>query len=200
MAEVKRLSRNGRLQKFYATLKSDELKRFERISGSETMKKYKELKTGVEKHSLSALKSMDKQSKEFILYSEFEKLKESDDLVFFRNFRKSSAYRNYELMLDSPEHKRHVELQKIIDSDEFKARVAYLEDKAKWEKTDEFRKELRYAELKKMPQLVNYLKYNSSNAFDFFKKWELVFEDNFQSGQARCLKNGSPKLIRSVKL
>ena len=183
LAEFRKLSKNSRLQKFYTTLNSDELKRFDRISGSEIMKKYKELKTGVEKHSLAALKNMDKNSKEYVLYTEFEKLKDSDDLVFFREFRKSAAYKNYELMLNSAEHKRHEELTKITDSDKFKARVAYLEDTHKWEKTEEHAKEVRYAELKKMPQLVNYLKYNSSNAFDFFRNWELVFEDRFKSGK-----------------
>ena len=183
LTEFKKLSRNSRLQKFYATLKSDELKRFDRISDSETLKKYKELKAGVEKHSLSALKNMDKQSKEFIFYSEFEKLRDSDDLVFFRNFRKSSAYRNYELMLDSVEHRRYEELKQITESDDFVARVAYLEDKQKWEKTDEHKKEIRLSELKKLPQLATYLKYQSSNAFDFFRKWDLVFEDRFNSGK-----------------
>jgi len=183
LAELKKLSHNSRLQKFYTTLNSDELKRFDRISGSETMKKYKELKTGVEKHSLAALKGMDKQSKEYALYTEFEKLKESDDLVFFREFRKSATFKNYELMLDSAVHKRHEELKKITGSDEFKAQVAYLEDTHKWEKTEEYAKEVRFAELKKSPELVNYLKYNSSNAFDFFKKWNLVFEDHFKSGK-----------------
>ncbi len=183
LAEFKKLEHNSRLQKFYTTLNSDELKRFDRISGSETMKKYKELKTGVEKHSLAALKDMDKQSKEYALYTEFEKLRDSDDLTFFRDFRKSPAFKNYELMLDSTEHKRHEELKKITGAAEFKARVAYLEDTHKWEKTEEHTKEVRFAELKKSQQLVNYLKYNSSNAFEFFKKWDLVFEDHFKSGK-----------------
>ena len=183
LAEFKRLGKNSCLKKFYTTLNSDELKRFERISGSETLAKYKVLKTGVEKHSLDALKKMDKQSKEYALYTEFEKLKESDDLIFFRSFRKSSAFINYELMLDSQEHKRHEELKKITESDKFKARIDYLEDKQKWEKTDEHKKEMRFSELKKMPQLVTYLKYCNSNAFEFFKKWDLVFEDRFNAAK-----------------
>jgi len=183
LIEYKKLSKNGRLQKFYATLKSEELKRFEKISGSEMMKKYKELKTAVEKHSLEALKKKDKQSKEYALYTEFESLKDSNDLMFFRNFRKSSAYRNYELLVDSPERKRYEELQKLTATEDFKARVAYLEDKQKWEKTDESAKEKRYAELQKLPQLINYLKYKNSSALDFFKKWDLVFEDCFDSGK-----------------
>jgi len=75
------------------------------------------------------------------------------------------------------------ELQKITASDEFKARVAYLEDKHKWEKTEEAAKEKRYEELLKLPQLVTYLKYKHSTAFDFFKKWDLVFEDRFETGK-----------------
>ena len=183
LAEFKQLGKSSRLQKFYVALESDELKRFERISDSETLKKYKELKTGVEKHSLAALKNMDKQSKEFALYTEFEKLKDSDDLIFFREFRKSATFKNYELMLDSTEHRRYEELKRITGSEEFKARVAYLEDTHKWEKTEEHDREVRFSELKKSPKLVNYLKYNSSNAFDFFKKWDLVFEDRFKSGK-----------------
>lgn len=183
LAELKKLESNSRLKKFYATLKSDDLKRFERISASETMGKYKELKTAVEKHSLAALKKMDKQTKEYALYAEFLGLRDSADLTFFRDFRKSADYKNYELMLDSPERKRLEELRAITTSDEFKARVAYLDDKNKWEKTEEAAKEKRYAELKKKPQLAVFLKYKNSNAFDFFKKWELVFEDRFDAGK-----------------
>jgi len=86
-------------------------------------------------------------------------------------------------MLDSQEHKRHEALKKITGSDKFKARVDYLEDKQKWEKTDEHKKEIRFSELKKMPQLATYLKYYNSNAFEFFKKWDLVFEDRFNSAK-----------------
>lgn len=183
LKEFNKLGKNSKLHKFYVTLKSEELKRFEKISNSETLAKYKELKTAVEKHSLSALKNMDKQSKEYALYTEFEKLRDSSDLVFFREFRKSAAFKNYELMMNSPEHKRHEELQKITSSDEFKARLAYLEDKQKWEKTEDAAKEKRFAELQKKPEVVNFLKYKHSPAFDFFKKWELVFEDKFEKAK-----------------
>ena len=181
LAEYKKLERNSRLQKFYLTLKSEELKRFDKISGSASMSNYIELKRDVEKHSLQALKKMDKHSPEYILYIEYQTLKDSDDLTFFRNFRKSHAYKNYELMLNSPERKRFEELQKVINSQEFKARVAYLEDTQKWEKSEDAQKERRLAEMQQLPQLVNYLKYKHSTAFDFFKKWELVFEDRFDS-------------------
>lgn len=183
LAELKKLGTNSKLQKFYSTLKSDELKRFEKISNSELKVKYKELKALVDKHSLEALKKKDKNSEEYALYTEFHKINESDDIKFFKHFRQSSAYNNYELMIDSPERKRFDELQKITASEEFKARVAYLDDKHKWEKTEEASKEKRFTELIKTPQLINYLKYKHSAAFDFFKKWNLVFEDRFENGK-----------------
>jgi len=181
LQEFKKLSKNSRLKRFYVTMKSVELKKFEMISSSEILTHYHELKTAVEVHSYAALKKLGKESKEFILYTEFQKLKQSEDIVFFKKYRMSSSLKNYELMKDSPERKRFEELQKITASEEFLARVSYLEDKQKWEKTEDSEKEKRYQELQKLPQLVNYLKNRNSDAFDFFKKWHLVFEDDFES-------------------
>ncbi len=181
--ELKKLSRNSRLKKFYSTLKSEELKKFEKISKSELKEKYKELKAAVDKHSMAALRKKDRQSEEYALYTEYQKINNSEDIQFFKNFRKSSAYRNYEVMIDSPERKRFEELQKITASDKFKAQVTYLEDKQKWEKTEDAGKEKRFSEMQKLPEVINYLKYKNSNAFDFFKKWQLVFEDRFESSK-----------------
>ncbi|MEI8113777.1 MAG: glycoside hydrolase family 16 protein [Bacteroidia bacterium] len=181
--ELKNLSKNGRLKKFYATLNSDGLKKFEKISDSEILIKYKELKTAVEHHSFEALKKKDKESKEYAIFNEYLNLKSSDEVQFFKKFRQSSAFRNYELMSDSTERKRLEELQKITASVEFLARVGYLEDKHKWEKTEDSEMEKRFAELKKLPQLIKYLKYRHSTDFDFLKKWHLVFEDRFDTNQ-----------------
>lgn len=183
LKELKKLERNSRLKRFYSMLKSNELKRFETILNSEMKKKYRELKAAVDMHSLAALKKKDKQSEEYALYVEFQKINDSEEITFFKKFRKSSAHINYELMIDSPERKRFEELQKITGSKEFTARVAYLEDKHKWEKTEDAANEKRFAELQKLPQVVNFLKYKNSTAFDFFRKWNLVFEDRFESGK-----------------
>jgi len=183
LKELKKLERSSRLKRFYAIQKSEELKRFEKISASKKLVHYKELKAAVEMHSYAAIKKKGKESKEYALYVEFQEIKKSADIQFFKHFRKSAALLNYELMKDSPERKLLEELQKITVSDEFKVRVAYLEDKQKWEKTEDAAKEKRLAELHKMPQLVNYLKYKNSTAFDFFRKWELVFEECFESGK-----------------
>jgi len=183
LKELGKLNRNRRLNQFYSVQKSEDLKRFVKISASEVLAHYHEVKAAVEIHSYSAIKKKGKDSKEYLLYVEFEKLKRSEDIKFFKHFRTSAAFRNYELMGDSPERKRLEELQKITATDEFKARVAYLEDKQKWEKTEESAKEKRFAEMQKMTPVFNFLKYKNSSAFDFFRKWDLVFEDRFDSGK-----------------
>ena len=191
LKELRKLENNSRLQKFYTTQKSDELRRFGKISESGLFNKFQSLKKYVEspdfrnekKKAEADGKKEFETTEAFAKLQEYKKLQNSDDVKFFLNFEKSVNCRNYELMKDSPERKRFEELQKITATNEFKARVAYLEDKQKWEKTEEAAKEKRFAELKKLPQLINYLKYKSSNAFDFFKQWQLVFEDRFESAK-----------------
>ncbi|MBA4409007.1 MAG: hypothetical protein C0397_06255 [Odoribacter sp.] len=181
LKEMKKLDKNSQLRKYDATLKSEELKRFEKIAVSDGLAHYKELKAAVEIHSYAAIKKKGKESAEFALYVEYQVVKKSSDIQFFKHFRMSKALRNYELKKDSQELKRREELRNITTSTEFKTQVAYLEDKQKWDKTEDAAKEKRFSEMKKLPQAVNYLKYKDSNAFDFFKKWQLVFEDHFDS-------------------
>jgi hypothetical protein len=183
LAEFKKLGRNGRLQKFYNTLESEDLNRFDKISASGEFASYKKLKSIVHDPSFDARKKKDEKSDEFAKSAEYHKTKNSENIRFYEQFAKSSGYKNYLLLKDSPERRRYEELQKITASGEFKARITYLEDKQKWEKTEEHAKEIRFSELKKLPQFINYQKYINSNAFDFFKKWDLVFEDRFNLGK-----------------
>jgi Beta-glucanase/Beta-glucan synthetase len=182
LSEYNKLGRNRSLQKFYQTNGSDELKRFQKIFASEEFTTYKKLREKVHSTSFDSKKKKDEKSEEFALNAQFHKLKESDNISFCEHFAKSKEYHNYEQFKESAERKRYDELKKIVETAEFKNRIAYLEDKHKWEKTGEHAKELRFAELKKLPQLINYQKYNKLDAFSFFKKWDLVFEDNFKAG------------------
>lgn len=181
--ELRKLEANNRLRKFFSTLKSENLKRFEQLSSSEKVARYKQLKNTIKGPSFDSRKKKDEKSQEYLQLKEYHALKDSEDIRFFESFGKSPEYRNYLQVKDSPERKRLEELQKITTSDEFKKRIAYLEDKHKWEKTEDFAKENRLAEIRKLPQFQIYQKYHNSNALDFFKKWELVFEDRFELGK-----------------
>lgn len=191
LIEYKKLEKNSRLLRFYTTQKSEGLKRFGKITESGLADKFQALKKYVQGPDFQSEKKKAEiegkrefeTTEAFARLKEYRHLQDSDDLKFYLNFEKSSAYKNYLLMKDSPERKRLEELQKTTATDEFKARVAYLEDKQKWEKTEEWVKEKRFADMQKMPQVINFLKYKHSSAFDFFRKWDLVFEDRFDTGK-----------------
>nr|MBD3620678.1 glycoside hydrolase family 16 protein [Sunxiuqinia sp.] len=85
-------------------------------------------------------------------------------------------------MQNSEEKRSFEDLKDAVESDEFKEKKTYLEDPKKWEKTPEFEMEKRYLELKNQPEISLYQKYKNSSALDFFKKWEIVFEDRFEAG------------------
>jgi hypothetical protein len=182
-SEFRKLEKTKRLQKFYKTLRSDDLSRFEEISASEEFATYKKIKAFVKSPKFDSQKKKTENTEEYKKFNEYHRLKESANIQFCEQFVKSKEYANYLVLKDSPERKRFEELQKMIASDEFIARKEYLEDKHKWEKSDDHEKETRFDELKKLPQLINYKKYVNSEALNFFKKWNLVFEDQFNTGK-----------------
>ena len=98
-------------------------------------------------------------------------------------YEKSAFHKNYLDVKDSFDLKRFLELKEITSSREFNERKAYLEDKNKWQKTEEFSSEQRFLELKNKPYLVKYFKYKGSNDFKFFREWEVKFEEDFSSSK-----------------
>jgi hypothetical protein len=154
---------------------------------SHDLKKYEELKAFTEKDEFKKRVEFLKDNKKFEKSGAFKKWKQykqlagNDDVKFVLKYEKSSIHKNYLDVKDSFDLKRFHELNEVISSKEFQERKAYLEDKKKWEKTEDFTKEQRCLELKKLPKLVKYFSYKGSTAFDFFRDWEVSFEDDFSA-------------------
>jgi hypothetical protein len=167
---------------------SKQLKLYHETLDSYNLKRFQELKATIEsdefKKRVEYLKDKKKFEKTdtFKKWQRFKELSAQDDIKFFLKFEKSSLLKNYYDVKDSMEYKRYLELKTLISSDEFKERKAYLVDEKKWEKTEDFSKEQHYLEMKKMPHLVKYFEYKDSDAFRFFKEWEVSFDDDFSSG------------------
>lgn len=177
--EFKKLKKKQKLSKFYKTLGSAGLKRYQKLTDSDLLSRYNELKAKVKSFSFFAPKSEEVKHDEQRIRNEFNKIANSSDWLFYKKFMSSAAYKNYLKVYNSPKIKRYEELLEICNSDDFKNNVAYLKDDNKWKKTEEYDKENRFEGLKKLPQLINYLKYKDSDVFDFHKNWEIFLEDNF---------------------
>lgn len=167
---------------------SKKLKLYHEIIDSYHLKRYEELKAETEsvefKQRVVFLQDKKKFEKTdaFRKWKRYKELASSSDVRFFMKFEKSSLLRNYYDVKDSMELKRFHELRGIVSSDAFRKQREYLEDHKKWEKTEEYAREQKYLEMKKRPHLVNYFKYKGTDAFDFFRTWEMSFEDQFESG------------------
>lgn len=190
--EFKKLESKSKLKTFYKVQSSSELKKYNELKGSEDVIRYQELKDYVdkryksEKSAFSKNKSKNDDAKfedtdAYKKYQEYRQLTASADIKLFLGYPKSSDYRLYSKMNNSSIRKRFEELQTEVESDSFRERKAYLEDDKKWEKTEAYKNETDYLEMLKDPLFVNYLKYRNTNAFDFFKNWNLVFEDRFEA-------------------
>lgn len=180
LLEYKKLERNKNLRLYYQTEKSADLQRFLKLDSSETVKRFLALEKYMREGSY---KSEKKHPEAQAKASEYNQLKQSGDIVFWKKFSKSKALRIFRQMKDSSERKRYEELQQTIGSEEFSKRKAYLEDAKKWEKTEEFKKQQQFESLKKQAPIVRYFEYEKNHQLDFFEKWQLVFQDEFQTGK-----------------
>lgn len=195
--ELKSLNKSKKLKNYWKVEQNPSLKEddkflksttyldYQEVEKSKLIEKYEALNEEINssdfKERSAYLKDKRKFEKTnaFQKYEEFKKLQASGEIKFYHKFPKSSAYRNFLTMGNSAMKNRYEELKTVIETDEFVSRKAYLEDKQKWEKTDEYQKEQLFQEMNKRPHLLNYLNYVDSSAFDFYKQWELVFEDKF---------------------
>ncbi|MEZ5104691.1 MAG: hypothetical protein R2757_09370 [Draconibacterium sp.] len=192
--ELKKLKNDAEIKSYFKFEKSKKLKLYRETEGSHELKKYNELKTFVESDDFKKREQFLKDKKKFERSEAYKKqesykrLANDSDVKFLLKFEKSSLYKNYLNVADSFDLKRYHELEKIIGSDEYKKQKAYLEDNKKWEKTEEFALSQEYEQMKKLPHLVKYFKYKNSNSFNFFKEWEITFEDDFTASKPNAEK------------
>lgn len=184
--ELKKLKSDSGFIRNEKLKKSKAYRNYLEIFKSDMPSKHEELSTEISaeefKTRVAYLQDKKKfeKTEDFEKHNDFKKLKSSDDIRFNNKYPKSSAYLNYKNLDQSEIKKKYEDLRKTVGSDEFLERKAYLEDSKKWEKTDEYQKEQLYDEMIKRPHLVKYLSYVNTDLLDFYKNWNIVFEDRFK--------------------
>ncbi len=187
--EFKKLKKDREIRFYFKFEKSKKLKLYRETADSHDLKRYYELKELVESDNFKKQEAFLKDNKKFEKsdankkYNRFKNLSSDSDIRFFLGFEKSSLYKNYLDVAESFDLKRYIELEELIASKEFKERKAWLEDKKKWEKTEEFARQDEYLAMKKLPHIVKYFRNKGTKVFDFLKEWEVVFEDDFLKPQ-----------------
>lgn len=183
--EYSSLLKSKEIKMYFRTRDGQPLKRFRELDGSDTIKRYEELKHTVE----SAEFRQKQKSKEFRgseeqkLDTEFKKLKGRQDIKAYYRFRASKELANFNQVDGSQKLSRLEELKEYLATDEFRSRKEYLLNKKRFEKSDLYLQEQEYLKLKKSDNIVWYFKVKDSNKFDYLKGRKLTFSDEFNSDQ-----------------
>ena len=179
--EYKALEKSKPIKNYLKKLNSD--KNRDEKSGSVHMEsknqieKYNSLKDYInsDKHKTklteasNELKSLIDKEKEYL------KKKKSSAIKSYNKFDNSQKYKDFQKFDQSKELKNYLELEKYLASDEHKDLMKSLEEK---ESTENDKKK-QYEDFKNSKKYKWFLEVKDSNKFDEVKKWDIVFEENF---------------------
>ncbi|HWS00447.1 MAG TPA: hypothetical protein VN249_07510, partial [Prolixibacteraceae bacterium] len=130
----------------------------------------------------------------------YHQLLKNDDIKFWKKFSQSERYLNYLKTAESSELKHLEELKILTSSDEFNNRVAWLKDKKRYQKSEDYKRILAFNELDKSKFMADYRKLKKARELEFFQNWEVIFEENFDGKKlnTECWQPGNWWGIRSV--
>ncbi len=185
--EFFRLKLDREIREYFRFEKSGSLKLYREVRGSHILKRFEDLVhlTGRDEFSekIAYLKDRKKlqKSEAWNKYLRFRELKADPEVVFHRKTENSRLYKNYLEVRDSFRLERYQELKELTSSAPFLERKAFLEDKKKWEKTEEYAREQKFLRLKEHPKVKTYFRYAGTTDFDFYKFWEVSFSEDFMA-------------------
>lgn len=190
LKEHTQIKKNRKIKRYLELSGSAQLARYYDILDEGVPLKYEKAYNYVKSGTLKSDKANFKSTKDknqkwedtdaYKKYREFNELKKSDDIRFYLKFKRSRAFKNYEIVKNSSLLNQLSDLEKEVTSDKFKERKAYLEDKNRYEKTEDFKNLKRFEELENDEEIQVYNKYHSHDSFSFFRSYSLTFEDDFE--------------------
>jgi hypothetical protein len=187
LKEFKQLKDDQEIKEYFRFEKSRELRHYNQINGGHIPDRYQELMTETGSAEFQKrivfLKDKNKleKSEAWRKFKRYKDRSADPDISFFLKFEKSPLYLNYLDTHESFALQRYNELLAITTSSGFLKKKAWLEDKKKWEKSEEYARHQHFLNLKKDPQVELYYKFVNSRDFDFCKTWEVAFADDFTS-------------------
>jgi len=185
IAKFKSLKKLKKFKDYFKFLDSNNHKHYNNFKDSDRLKYYEELKIYIasDDYKVAITQFTYTNTDEYKKEVEYNNLKKDSDIIHWEKFKKSKQYKLFKEVEDSELLNEYQELDEFVNSDKFKEFKEYMLDKNKWQKTDDYQKEVRYGELQKSENIKWYFAVKDSNKFDELKKWNLIFEDDFDSGK-----------------
>lgn len=183
LERYKQLSKSTDIKTYLKFKSSGKAKKVEETLASERYERFRELEKFVNSPEFFKEKSNPdfKKSDAGHKYKEYKRLKKDSSVKWTIKTEKSSQYQIFKRLQDSDRINEYYNLQAAVESPEFKEFKADMEDKNRFTKSDEAALIKEFEELKKQQDIAWYHKVKEKNPFEELKKWELTFEDNFDS-------------------
>ncbi len=109
-------------------------------------------------------------SKEEMKEKEYKRLVKWDEIKFYYKYKASRELEHFEALNGSKEIGDFEQLKEFVESAEFKKNRDYMNDKNKWQKTDEYYKYKELEALSKNSSFIGYFKFVKSTRFADFTK------------------------------
>ncbi|RLC55655.1 MAG: hypothetical protein DRH89_07255 [Candidatus Cloacimonadota bacterium] len=193
--------KSKKIKSYFKFKESQKLKDYNLFSESKDLARFNELKETVSSSDFSSnknrleneLKKADKKENKtedlnknkqeldniYKIEKEFKQLSKSSQIKSFFKLQNSRKFKDFQTFEKSKELADYLNLEKYLASEEHKETLKSIEEKEK----DEADKKKKFQDFKNSKKFKWYLSVKDSNKFDIIKKWEVVFEDDFTSGE-----------------
>lgn len=186
--EYERLKKSSKLSLYFKMLNSSYFNDYKKINKSEELNYFLDLQKTVESETFRKKKA-DIENQKFENTPEYQKLQrmkaleKSSAISKFFKVHQSKQLAHFKQLENSKEIQHFEELEKYIQSEAFKSRKIYLLDSKKWEKTDDYKLETEFEQLKNSKAIIWYYKTKDLPKFAELRAWRVVFEDHFDKGK-----------------
>ncbi len=179
--EFNSLKKAKAIKSFLNSSNSENKKTVDQLAGNPEVKKFLELETyinsSVHRDKLAtAAKNLATITDQLMDYQQKKKSRRIKDFYRFQNSTKFKSFQAFEKSKDLSDY---LSLEKYLLSETHKNLLKSIEEKEKAESE----KRNTHAAFKNSKKYKWYLELKDSKKFDELKKWELVFEDDFNDSQ-----------------
>lgn len=171
------------IKSYLRFIKAGKADRMKQTEGSDPYQKYEELNTLInspEFHSAKVKKGF-KKTEAYQNFKNYKSLKKSANVKFYLKTRNSSEYHNWQKLDGSERIQTFFELEALVQSDEFQKFKSFMEDKHRYNKSEEAHLVDEFNSLTKNEQIKWYLSKKQNDPFKEIRQWELTFEDDFDA-------------------
>ena len=165
-------------RKYKDTDEGKKMLAYERLSGSLSMKGYK---YALENETFQAFLHF-RETEEFQKIKSLKERLKSSELRMYNMIYRSAFYKNYLKVLNSPELRQLMELEKEINTPEFQTRHALWADAKRWQHSEEYKTEQRYLALANSEDIKFYYAQREEK-IDWAELFRPSFDDDMSSSK-----------------